>query len=89
MYTLVSFPDPTSCKVKGLANLGQILSSRSVVRANKAKQSLDLIGQYGCVDNSNLHEQNLDLIGQHDCVGNSSVVPQAMAMLCSCSKLVI
>ena len=31
---LVSFPDPTSCEEKGLANSGRILSSRSMVRAD-------------------------------------------------------
>ena len=45
---LVSFPDPTSCEEKGLVNLGRILGSRFMARADYAMQSLDLIGPYGC-----------------------------------------
>ena len=45
--SVVSFPDPTSREEKGLVYLGRILGSHSMVRADLAMQSSDLIGLYG------------------------------------------
>ena len=52
--SLVSFTIPY--EEKGLVNIGWILGSHSA-RTDKAMQSLDPIGQYGCVGDSNLIDQ--------------------------------
>ena len=52
---VVLFPDPTSCEEKDLVNLDRFLGSHYMAYGDKSMQSLDLIGQYGCVGDSNLN----------------------------------
>ena len=44
IINIVLSPDPTSRREEGLVNIGRILGSLCKVHADKAMQSLDLIG---------------------------------------------